>query len=845
MKAKTISFIKRYYLVFLSLFFALFCAILTFLPAGLISNLGMSSDNYLLFLQLILIFIIFLVFGTTIQYLVNKEAKKEFKTQHVNQILRAIRDINQVITYEKDKDSLIQNACQMLIEIQGYQSAWIALYDQKENLGSFAQAGLEKNISEHLKTHLESENLYLYCQKALQNSKTTIINLDLDSTYCQSCPLYRRFDKNVTVRLEYSDQVFGFLSVGSVGDFFARDEEKDLIEELSRDIAFALHNLESEKKRLELHHDFWILAEQAPWGLSIMHPDHRFEYFNPQFTRIFGYTLQELPDKETWFKKAYPDPAYREKVISIWENDVSQTEKTGKSMSRVFTIRCKNGTDKLVSLKTIATIQGKHFLSYDDITEQEQAQEELKKSEEKFRGWFEASPDPLFLLNNQGEFIDLSPSSVSKLGFSKQEIIGSSLWNCPFFPKESIELTTRKFETRKTGQEVPPYSLELLTKVGSKLYVEVNVGQFKEQGRFAGEIVIARDVTQRKLMEDKLRFLSFYDPLTGLYNRRLFEEEINRLGDGRYSPIGIIVCDIDGLKLINDTLGHEKGDELLQLAADILKNCFRESDVVARIGGDEFAILLPYSSHQVITESCSRIRKTIEQYNAQSPILYLNLSIGYAVDTNNNPLMHELFRQADDNMYQEKLKKRSKSRENILQSLVTNMETRDFFNQGHAERLKKYALKLGTQLGLSKNQLNDLDLLARFHDLGKVGIPETIIFKSGRLTEEELQTIRKHSEIGYRIGQSMPDLQPIAEYILKHHEWWNGQGYPLGLQGEDIPLECRIISIVDAYDIMTSNRPYHQAITAKEAIAELRKKTGIQFDPELVEQFIHVLEEAK
>lgn len=215
------------------------------------------------------------------------------------------------------------------------------------------------------------------------------------------------------------------------------------------------------------------------------------------------------------------------------------------------------------------------------------------------------------------------------------------------------------------------------------------------------------------------------------------------------------------------------------------------------------------------------------------------------METNNNPLMHELFRQADDNMYQEKLKRRSKTRENILQSLVTNMEIRDFFSQGHAERLKKYALKLGTQLNLSKDQLNDLDLLARFHDLGKVGIPETIIFKSGKLTEEELQTIRKHSEIGYRIGQSMPDLQPIAEYILKHHEWWNGQGYPLGLQGEDIPLECRIISIVNAYDIMTSNRPYHQAITAKEAIAELRKKSGIQFDPELVEQFIHDLEEAR
>jgi len=168
------------------------------------------------------------------------------------------------------------------------------------------------------------------------------------------------------------------------------------------------------------------------------------------------------------------------------------------------------------------------------------------------------------------------------------------------------------------------------------------------------------------------------------------------------------------------------------------------------------------------------------------------------------------------------------------------LEARDFITEGHADRLQDIVLTLGEAMGLAERTLADLRLLAQFHDIGKVGIPDRILFKPGRLTFEEFKEMQRHSEIGHRIAQSAPDLLPIADHILRHHEWWNGQGYPLGLKENDIPLECRILAIADAYDAMTSNRPYRKAMSQEQAFNELMANSGLQFDPKLVPIFVKV-----
>ena len=349
---------------------------------------------------------------------------------------------------------------------------------------------------------------------------------------------------------------------------------------------------------------------------------------------------------------------------------------------------------------------------------------------------------------------------------------------------------------------------------------------------------LAHDITERKQMEERLRELSVRDSLTGLFNRNFFEEEMERLSDRRYSPVGIVVCDLDGLKFVNDTLGHQSGDLLLLKVADLLRENFRNSDIIARIGGDEFAILFAETDWQMVEHMLQRLRQAVQDYNNADPEIPVSLSVGQAVGEKTGPDMYGLFREADNRMYREKIQREGSVRSAILQALTVSMEARDFKTEGHCDRLQELCVSLARELGFSQDFENDLRLLARFHDLGKVGIPDHILFKPAPLTQEEWKQMHQHCEIGHRIASSVPDLEPIAELILKHHERWDGRGYPTGASGRDIPMSCRILAIVDAYDAMTSDRPYQEALPLENAIAELRRCAGTQFDPELVEAFI-------
>lgn len=349
------------------------------------------------------------------------------------------------------------------------------------------------------------------------------------------------------------------------------------------------------------------------------------------------------------------------------------------------------------------------------------------------------------------------------------------------------------------------------------------------------------EITERKAAEEKMTYFSMHDPLTGLYNRTFFEEEMRRLEDEKYSHVGLIMCDVDGLKLINDSMGHPKGDSLLIATANVIKGCFRTSDIVARVGGDEFAILLPHATKELMEETYNRLQESAENLNQSWHELPLSLSIGLAIRTDSSMTLTEVYKEADNNMYREKLYRSQSARSAIVGTLMKALEARDFITEGHAERLQSMVADLGIAIGLSNKSIVDLRLLAQFHDIGKVGLRDRILFKPGPLTLEEKLEMQRHCEVGHRIALASPDLMHIADWILKHHEWWNGNGYPLGLVGEEIPLECRVLAIADAYDAMTSDRPYRIAMTHEDAINELRKCAGSQFDPHLVDRFADLL----
>ncbi len=363
---------------------------------------------------------------------------------------------------------------------------------------------------------------------------------------------------------------------------------------------------------------------------------------------------------------------------------------------------------------------------------------------------------------------------------------------------------------------------------------------FDEQDNLIKIMGVIVDITPEKLKEADIIYLSHHDTLTGLYNRFFLEEEMKRLQVERQLPLSVIIGDINGLKLINDAFGHAEGDKLLIDTAVILANCSRSEDIVARTGGDEFWILLPQTQEAVAKKICRRIYEACDDFNSSTgrELSFASISLGCGTKSHYDQSMDTVIREAEEAMYKHKLLERKSMHSSIMASIKATMEEKSFETQEHGERLVKLSRRIGRALDLSDDQFNDLELLAMLHDIGKIGIDSAILSKEGPLTDEEWIEIKKHPEIGYRIAAVSPELASISEYILCHHERWDGKGYPQGLAGKEIPLLSRIISVVDAYDAMTQDRSYRKSMPTAEAVREIRENAGGQFDPEIVDLFI-------
>ena len=301
--------------------------------------------------------------------------------------------------------------------------------------------------------------------------------------------------------------------------------------------------------------------------------------------------------------------------------------------------------------------------------------------------------------------------------------------------------------------------------------------------------------------------------------------------------ITIISIDVNGLKFINDTLGHINGDQVIIAAADIIQEVFGKSGNVARIGGDEFGIILKNHKEAQIEELLKRLTTEVEQHNFMAKGHGLSLAFGYSFHSSGIVNMEYLFQEADNKMFQNKLLKKDSIRGTFVKTFMKALEAKDFVSEGHVMRMEKLAVLIGKELTLHSDQMDRLVLLTKFHDIGKIGIPDSILKKKGSLDEDEWKVMRTHTSIGERIALEAVEIRDIAHLILKHHEKWDGTGYPLGLMESEIPVECRILAITDTFDAMTNDRPYRKALSVDDAAREIERCAGTQFDPSLVEIF--------
>ncbi len=359
---------------------------------------------------------------------------------------------------------------------------------------------------------------------------------------------------------------------------------------------------------------------------------------------------------------------------------------------------------------------------------------------------------------------------------------------------------------------------------------------FDNQKKLLEKEIIFEDITERKINEEKIFYLSSHDKLTGLFNRYYFEEEIKRLDVKGQLPLSIVVGDINGLKLINDSYGHEKGDILLKKVSVRLKENFKQEDIIARWGGDEFIIILPSTPIETALKIIDRIKDVCKREKILN--IPLSISWGAFTKTEESQNITDIIKEAEDRMFRHKLIEKESAHNSIISSLEKALEERDYETAEHIKRTRHYALQLGESLGLPESKLDEISLLAALHDIGKIAITDNIILKPGALTPEEWIIMKKHPEIGYRIAASSIELLIIAEGILTHHERWDGKGYPKGLAGEEIPLIARIIFVVDSFDAMISGRPYRKALSINDAVSELKRCSGTQFDPQIVEKFL-------
>ncbi|NLZ28329.1 MAG: PAS domain S-box protein [Firmicutes bacterium] len=476
-----------------------------------------------------------------------------------------------------------------------------------------------------------------------------------------------------------------------------------------------------------------------------------------------------------------------------------------------------------------------------DITAYKNAEEALRQSEERYKEILSSIEELYLEVDLAGNITFCNEAACRMLGYPREELLGINYRKLHLDPEKVYRAFNLVY---RTGKADKGYTMELICKDGSMIYIELSISLIKDKdGKFIGFRGVGRDATKRKQFEEKLKYISMHDQLTGLYNRAYMEQELRRLEKKEGQQVSIILVDLDGLKLINDTMGHKKGDELLKKCAEILKQSIRGSDILARFGGDEFAIILPRTGEQAAELVRQRVRTVIEKFNEDYPDIHLGVSMGVATSFMDGGSLEDTFNEADDYMYQEKLYRSAEAHEKIAASILKKLDDLDYISTGHGERLEEMSIKLGAKFDLSSRQLKDLSILAHAHDVGKISVPGEILFKEKPLTDTEWKIIKAHAEKGYRIARSIPTLARVADLILRHHERWDGRGYPIGLKGNNIPIECRILSIVDAYDVMTHDRPYRKALSVEEAVAELRRCAGTQFDPVLVEEFIGIIEE--
>lgn len=520
----------------------------------------------------------------------------------------------------------------------------------------------------------------------------------------------------------------------------------------------------------------------------------------------------------------------------------------GKYISRPITILIDElkGLDLTKSESHRLKIRGKDEFAFlrnsinSMLSKIEIEQYKVRENEEKLYATLTSVGDGVIAVDRNGIVNFMNPVAQQLTGWRQEEAYGKA-FELVFniineFTREKVENPVEKVFEIQEVIELANHTV-LVSKDGSERAIEDTAAPIKDKfGKVIGVVLVFRDFSDKKEKRKQIEYLSYHDQLTGLYNRRFFEEELRRLDTGRNLPLSFLYADVNGLKTINDAFGHQYGDMLIQQVSDVFKTECRADDIIARTGGDEFIFLFPKTDPVFVQELTNRIKEKIEQ----KTIMDISISISFGWDTKHekNQSVWNVLKNAENIMYQKKIYDSSSKRSDVIRSILHTLHLKSPREEAHAQRVSMICEALGEAYNLSDDEIRELRTAGKLHDIGKIAIDEVVLKNPGKLSDAEWVQIKHHPETGFRLLGTSSEYYNIAEFVLAHHERWDGTGYPNGLKGEDIHWKARIIALADAYDAMTCERSYRNTFSKDEAIAEIRKNAGIQFDPDISRVFI-------